>query len=103
MLNLLTYSEAWEGEHLSDDAYADLQKALIADPGAGDLVRGSGGVRKLRWRTAGRGKRGGLRIIYYAQTHQGVIWMLTLYPKSVTDSIPAHVLKEIKEEIDGRG
>jgi mRNA-degrading endonuclease RelE of RelBE toxin-antitoxin system len=89
------------GEHLSDDEYAELQKVLITDPEAGALISGSGGVRKMRWGATGRGKRGGLRIIYYAQTHQGVIWMLTLYPKNVTENIPAHVLKKIKEEIDG--
>ena len=89
------------GEHLSDDEYAELQKALMADPEAGALIAGSGGVRKIRWGATGRGKRGGLRIIYYAQTHQGVIWMLTLYSKNVTENTPAHVLRKIKEEIDG--
>jgi mRNA-degrading endonuclease RelE of RelBE toxin-antitoxin system len=89
------------GEHLSDDEYAELQKVLITDPEVGALISGSGGVRKMRWGATGRGKRGGLRIIYYAQTRQGVIWMLTLYPKNVTENIAAHVLKKIKEEIDG--
>jgi hypothetical protein len=88
-------------QYLSDDEYARLQEALIADPAAGDVVPGSGGVRKLRWGTAGRGKRGGLRVIYFLRTRQGQIWMLTLYPKNVSDNIPAHVLREIKEEIDG--
>ena len=52
-------------QYLSDDEYAALQQALVADPTAGDLIRGSGGVRKLRWSVAGRGKRGGIRVIYY--------------------------------------
>jgi hypothetical protein len=89
------------GEHLSDDEYAELQKALIANPEAGALISSSGGVRKIRWGATGRGKRGGLRVIYYAKTQQGVIWMPTVYPKNVTENIPAHVLKKIKEEIDG--
>lgn len=88
-------------QYLSDDEYTRLQAALIADPEVGDVIPGSGGVRKLRWGTPGRGKRGGLRIIYFLRTRQGHIWMLTLYPKSVSDNIPAHVLREIKEEIDG--
>jgi hypothetical protein len=86
---------------LSDDEYSRLQQALIADPETGDLIQGSGGVRKLRWGVKGRGKRGGIRVIYYARTRQGQIWMLTLYAKNVAESIPAHVLRQIKEEIDG--
>ena len=54
----------------------------------------------MRWGAPGRGKRGGLRVIYFLRTLQGQIWMLTLYPKNVADSIPAHVLRQIKEEID---
>jgi hypothetical protein len=88
-------------EHLSDEAYARLQEVLIRDPETGDLIPGSGGVRKVRWSVKGRGKRGGLRVIYYARTRQGQIWMLTLYAKNVAETIPAHVLRRIKEEIDG--
>jgi len=88
-------------EYLSDDDYSKLQQALLADPGAGAIIPGSGGVRKLRWGVAGRGKRGGIRVIYFLRTAQGQIWMLTLYAKNVTESIPASVLKQIKDEIDG--
>jgi hypothetical protein len=87
-------------EYLSDDEYRGLQKALIANPDAGDVVSGSGGVRKLRWRAAGRGKRGGYRVIYFAKVAQGVIWMLTMYPKNVTENIPAHVLRQIRKEVE---
>lgn len=87
-------------EYLSDDEYRELQKALIANPAAGDVVAGSGGLRKLRWRAAGRGKRGGYRVIYFARVAQGVIWMLTMYPKNVTENIPAHVLRQIRKEIE---
>jgi mRNA-degrading endonuclease RelE of RelBE toxin-antitoxin system len=87
--------------YLSDDEYASLQRKLMSDPESGDLIPESGGVRKIRWSIAGRGKRGGLRVIYYARVRQGIIWMLTLYPKNVTDNIPGSVLKKIKEEIDG--
>jgi hypothetical protein len=86
--------------YLSDDDYRELQKALIANPNAGDVVPGSGGVRKLRWRAAGRGKRGGYRVIYFAKIAQGVIWMLTMYPKNVAENITAHVLRQIRKEID---
>jgi len=88
-------------EYLSDDEYAELQQSLIARPEAGDVIPGSGGVRKLRWKMAGRGKRGGLRVIYYLRSREGQIWMLTLYAKNVTENISASVLRRIKEEIDG--
>ena len=88
-------------EFLSDEEYARLQEVLIRDPETGDLIPGSGGVRKVRWGVKGRGRRGGIRVIYYARTRQGQIWMLTLYAKNVAETIPAHVLRQIKEEIDG--
>ncbi len=88
-------------EYLSDDEYAKLQQALLTDPEAGAVIPGSGGIRKLRWGVAGRGKRGGIRVIYFLRTRQGQIWMLTLYPKNVAENIPTHVLKQIKDEIDG--
>jgi hypothetical protein len=88
-------------EYLTDDEYAVLQQSLIAQPEAGDVIPGSGGVRKLRWGVAGRGKRGGLRVIYYLRTREGQIWMLTLYAKNKAENISAGILKKIKEEIDG--
>jgi len=88
-------------EYLSDEEYAKLQQLLIETPDAGDLIPGSGGIRKLRWKGFGRGKRGGVRVIYFARSRQGEIWMLTLYAKNVSENIPAHVLKKIKDEIDG--
>jgi hypothetical protein len=88
-------------EYLSDDEYSKLQEALLANPEVGPVIPGSGGVRKLRWAVAGRGKRGGVRVIYFLRTRQGQIWMLTLYPKNVAENIPAHVLRQIKDEIDG--
>lgn len=88
-------------EYLSDDEYSRLQQALLADPEAGAVIRGSGGVRKLRWGASGRGKRGGIRVIYFLRSRQGQIWMLTLYAKNVAESISANVLKQIRDEIDG--
>ncbi|MEO6748917.1 MAG: type II toxin-antitoxin system RelE/ParE family toxin [Casimicrobiaceae bacterium] len=88
-------------QYLTDEEYSLLQRKLIENPEVGAVIPGSGGVRKMRWGMAGRGKRGGLRIIYFLRTRQGQVWMLTLYPKNVADNIPAHVLKQIKDEIDG--
>jgi len=88
-------------EHLADDELFRLQGYLNENPEAGAIIRGSGGVRKLRWAAAGRGKRGGLRIIYYLRSKQGEIWLLTLYAKNEAESISGATLKKIKEEIDG--
>ena len=87
-------------DYLSDEEYAALQLALVRDPEAGPVIPGSGGVRKLRWAAAGRGKRGGYRVIYYVRRANGVIWMLTMYPKNVAENISAHVLRQIKKEVD---
>lgn len=88
-------------DYLTDDQYALLQQALVERPEQGPLVPGSGGVRKVRWAQSGRGKSGGIRVIYYARIREGVIWMLTIYAKNEEENIPAHVLRKIKEEIDG--
>jgi mRNA-degrading endonuclease RelE of RelBE toxin-antitoxin system len=88
------------GEYLSDEEYRQLQTAIAKDPEAGAVISGAGGVRKLRWAFSGRGKRGGLRVIYYLRSRQGVVWMLTVYPKNVAENIPAHVLAKIRREIE---
>ena len=88
-------------DYLTDDEYALLQKALADSPDQGAQVPGAGGVRKVRWAQPGRGKRGGIRVIYYAKSREGIIWMLTIYAKNEKENIPAHVLRKIKEEIDG--
>jgi mRNA-degrading endonuclease RelE of RelBE toxin-antitoxin system len=87
-------------QYLSHDSYRQLQTTLASDPEAGILIPGSGGLRKLRWGISGRGKRGGLRIVYYVRLRQDEIWLLTLYPKNVAENIPSHILRKIKQEID---
>ena len=86
--------------YLDDDEYAALQWALALRPDTGAIVRGSGGLRKLRWRAPARGKSGGYRVIYYWRARAGEIWLLTIYAKSEEQSIPAHVLRALKKEIE---
>ena len=87
-------------DYLSDEEYGKLQQELMKNPEAGAVIRGSGGVRKIRWAATGRGKRGGYRIIYFIRRSNDIIWMLTMYPKNIIHSIPANVLKQIREEIE---
>ena len=87
--------------YLDDTEYGALQWSLTLHPEAGDVIPGSGGVRKLRWRAKGKGKRGGLRIIYYWRNAAGEIWLLTLYAKNEAENIPASVLCKLREELEG--
>ena len=87
-------------DYLTDDEYGIFQPLLATNPGAGAVVRGSGGVRKVRWNRRGTGKSGGVRVLYFARTEAGEIWLLLIYAKSAIDSIPGHILKAIKEEIE---
>ncbi|MBF0185150.1 MAG: transcriptional regulator [Magnetococcales bacterium] len=88
-------------DYLDDAEYAAMQWSLALHPETGVVIPGSGGVRKLRWCVAGRGKRGGVRVIYYWRTRQGEIWLLTIYAKNETENMTAAVLRQLKEEIDG--
>lgn len=74
-------------ELLSDDEYRALQNVLVEDPERGDLIRGGGGIRKLRHALPGRGKSGGVRAIYYWVRPDHQIYMLVIYPKSIKDDL----------------
>lgn len=87
-------------DYLSDEDYQALQSYLMQKPDAGDIVRGSGGVRKVRWASNNKGKRSGIRAIYYWKKANHEIWMLTIYSKSEQSTIPGHILKQIAEAID---
>lgn len=72
---------------LSDDSYAQMQMALVENPALGDLIRGGGGIRKLRFAVQGRGKSAGVRVIYYWLKDEFQIYLLLAYPKSAKDSL----------------
>ena len=88
------------GDYLSDGEYAALQLALSENPELGDVIPGSGGVRKVRWGARGRGERGGVRVLYFVRKEPGVIWMLTIYAKHVAENIPVRLLRRIRKEIE---
>ncbi len=72
---------------------------IAANPEAGDLIRGSGGCRKVRWSRSGSGKRGGVRVIYLLAADE-VIWLLIVYAKAKFDNLPASFLAQLKKEIE---
>ena len=87
----------YRDDYFDDDGFGELQRALARDPEAGDLIPGAGGIRKLRWKDSrrGKGKRGGLRIIYHCFLSDEEIWLLTLYDKDEA----ADLSKEVKSSL----
>ncbi len=84
-------------EYLTDDEYRDLQRVLAARPDAGALIIGSGGLRKMRWVKQGRGKRGGVRVIYYWAVAPEQILMLLMYPKGKGDDLTPVQIKMLRK------
>ncbi len=82
---------------LPDDEYRALQLALMLRPGAGDLIPGSGGLRKLRWSVAGKGKRGGTRLIYYWQLGSDLIYIRIIYTINRQEDITPAQLKTLSK------
>lgn len=88
-------------DYLDDDGYRRLQKALLENPEKGDVMAGSGGFRKLRWQDPrrGKGKRGGLRVVYYYLTADRQIWLFTIYDKDELADLSAHEKRALKKAI----
>ena len=88
--------------YLTDDEYAALQGFLTAQPEAGDVMPGTGGFRKLRWSDdrRGKGKRGGLRVIYYFLTQDHQVWLFTLFGKGEADDLAPEQKRQLRAAID---
>ncbi len=82
---------------MNDTQFKLLQLYLINYPDAGDVIRGSGGVRKLRWGLPGHGKRGGLRVIYYWMSKDEQILFLTVYRKTETADLSQEAIREMRK------
>lgn len=99
---MLTFIElapfaAVRDKYLDDEEFAALQQYLAEHPDAGDVIPRSGGCRKLRWRATGRGRRGGMRVIYFLRLASGQIVLVTMYAKNVRENIDPGLLKRLKE------
>ncbi len=88
------------GRLISDEAYRELQQELIFNPAAGDLIKGSGGLRKIRWRSASGGKRGGIRVIYYWYVADSEIFLLLAYGKTEKADLSAKEIKILKAMVE---
>ncbi len=85
---------------LKDDEYRELQLALSGHPESGAVIPQSGGLRKIRWFMAGRGKRGGVRVIYYWVVAKDQILMLFMYSKNEKDDLTPQQLKVLREIVE---
>ena len=85
---------------LSVESYRQLQSALLDDPARGKTIPGTGGLRKLRWALGGRGKRGGVRIIYYWIRDREWLLMLFAYPKTAQDDLTAAQKRTLRRWVE---
>lgn len=83
-----------------EDERGEFASFIASNPEAGAVIRGSGGVRKLRWAREGTGKSAGVRIVYLTRNELGEVYLLTLYAKSEKSSISAATLKEIRRALE---
>jgi mRNA-degrading endonuclease RelE of RelBE toxin-antitoxin system len=81
---------------LSDEEYTEFQKYLASNPLAGDVIQSTGGLRKIRWAAGGKGKRGGVRIIYYHVTPDSQIRLLLVYKKGIQDDLTSDQKKTLR-------
>jgi len=88
-------------DYLNDESYQTLQSALLENPELGNVMPGTGGFRKVRWEDSrrGKGKRGGLRVIYYYLTADHQIWFFTLYDKNEATDLTSGEKKALKKVI----
>ena len=87
-------------ELMSDDEYKELQEALVSRPDLGDLIKGSGGIRKARWNLEGTGKSGGVRVIYYWVVNDDHIRMLYVYPKGKQANLTRAQVAKLKAVVE---
>ncbi len=88
----------------ANDVWSDAERIqfinwIANNPEAGDVIPGSGGCRKVRWSSAGQGKRGGARVIYFNAT-EAAIWLLIVYKKAKFDNLPTAFLAELKKGVE---
>lgn len=87
-------------ELMNDEEYQELQKILIKSPDMGNIIKASGGLRKVRWKLQGKGKSGGVRVIYYWVVNDEQIRMLYVYPKGKQENLSIEQVRMLKKIIE---
>lgn len=95
-----TFTRLWT-DYWDEDERGEFVAWLVENAEVGDVIRGSGGCRKVRWKRAGTGKRGGVRVIYYNRLADEAIYLLLIYAKGVRDDIDTKALDRIRRTLDG--
>ena len=91
-------------QRYADDVWSEAEREefinfIAANPGAGAVIRDSGGCRKVRWSRAGQGKSGGARVIYF-NFEDGTVWLLIVYKKAKFDKLPTSFLAQLKQGVE---
>jgi hypothetical protein len=94
-----SFERLWP-HYWTEEEHDEFASFISENPTSGDVIRGSGGVRKVRWARSGSGKSSGVRVIYFNRLANGEIWLIFMYAKNKMDSIDGATLKEIKNEIE---
>ena len=102
---MLTVSETRAFIRTMEDVWGEGERVAFinwsaTNPTVGDVIVGSGGLRKVRWSRPGQGKRGGVRVITYALAEDGQVWLLIGYTKAKFDNLPTDFLVTLRKEID---
>ena len=99
VVETLVFQKQWP-LYWSEDERGEFAAHIAEFPNSGDVVPQSGGIRKVRWRRAGTGKSGGVRVIYFTRTAEEEVVLLLIYAKAKTDNITGTKLKEIRRVIE---
>ena len=99
VVETLLFQKLWP-LYWTEDERGAFAAYIAQHPAAGDVVPGSGGIRKVRWSRAGMGKSGGVRVIYFTRSAEGEVVLLTLYAKANTDNLTGAKLKEIRRALE---
>jgi hypothetical protein len=99
VVETLLFQKQWP-LYWTEEERGEFAAYIAENAEAGDVVPGSGGIRKVRWGRAGSGKSGGVRVIYFTRTAEGELVLLTLYAKSTTNNLTGSKLKEIRRALE---